>query len=951
MKRVLSIAAAAFLLVSVPPAFADEQPDEQPDEQQEELSPPQLLHEEEADYTEEAIEAGVEGGVILELELDDEGDVIDVTVIDGLGYGLDESAVEAAEQFEFQPAKVDGEPIPVIIDFEVRFSMPTLPASVTGWIVDADDEVPLEGARVHIRYVGDEYDPPPEATTTTDEEGEFYFADVPPGDYVIEAQLDTHRDFDTELTLNDGDELEVEYAVLGRDENVVGEIREAGTRDRLAGMEVVLVDADTDEIVREDYSGEEGRFSFQGIDPGDYLLVVRGSGYDSAEFELDVIDDEVTTGEFYIRAEHYDDMTVRTVERRERAEVDRQTIGIEETRRMAGAGTDAVRVVENLPGVARQNYAQGQPVVRGAAPEDTAIFLEGDSIPLAFHFLGGPAVVNTEMIDSVDFYPGNFSARFGRATAGIIDMQTRSPQDDRIHGFVEADLLDSSAIVEGPISDRWSFALSGRRSYYDVFLPSIMDFGDFDTFVFPRYYDYQSWTTYRSEEGDHKVEFFLYGSDDRFEMVFPDDEPQGDATVQVTGANFANYFHRGQVRWEYDDEDSPFRSELMASLGRNTVGFELADDLFFNLDYTTSQVRWDTGLELTDDLELRSGVDSQIGPVSYGFGIPELVADADDSGIDLSETEDERTTWQVDPAVYTELDYELFDRWRLIPGLRVDYFGSVNETSISPRFATRFGITDEVVAKGGVGLFTQPPLPGQTEEGFGNPDLSFEQAIHYAVGAEWQPDDHLELDTTLFFRDNRDLVVGSSAEEMDDAGERTAELFNNDGQGRAYGWELLLRHYPHNNFFGWVSYTLSRSERRDPSTGDWELFDSDQTHILTLVGGYELPWDLDLSARFRLVTGNPQTPVVGAVFDADDDSYRSRRGERNSVRAGTFHQLDLRLDRQFIFDTWRMSAYLDISNVYNAANEEGTQYNYDYTESEPLRGVPFLPTIGVSARF
>src|SRR5699024_6474190 len=151
-------------------------------------------------------------------------------------------------------------------------------------------------------------------------------------------------------------------------------------------------------------------------------------------------------------------------------------------------------------------------------------------------------------------------------------------------------------------------------------------------------------------------------------------------------------------------------------------------------------------------------------------------------------------------------------------------------------------------------------------------------AIHYALGAEWRADslgmEYLEIDSTLFYRDNFDLVNTTSKERIDEEGNRQPLVYENKGKGRAYGLELLLRHHPQNNFFGWLAYTLSRSERLDRKTNKWTLFNQDQTHILPLVAGYNLPWNIDLSARFRVVTGNPSTPVVGSVLDIDADMYR-----------------------------------------------------------------------------
>ena len=938
----------------------EEEPQERPARGQ--VVPPELIEDTRAEYTEEAVEARIEGDVILELVITASGEVRDAEVVQGLGYGLDEAAMEAARQFRFRPATVDGQAVPVALNFSIRFSLPILPANFAGTLTDPETGEGIPDARVSIVYVGEEHDEPVEATTFTDTDGTFLIEEMPHGPYVVTLEVDEYLDFETDIDLLEGQTVEVEYSVARQSENVIGQIREAGTRNPLPGMELSLVEVETQETIREDFSLSGGRFTFRGVPAGEYILRVGGDEYITTTFEIEVVDGEITTGNFYVRSEDYDSLTVRTTAERERSEVTRQTIQLEEVRRIPGAGGDVVRVVQNLPGVARPQFVGGQIIVRGAAPEDTEIFLEGDSIPIAFHFLGGPAVLNTEMVDSIDFYPGNFSTRYGRATAGVIDIKTRSPKTDRFHGTLEVDLLDSSAIIEGPVTDRWSFALAGRRSYYDLFLPTVLRTLEIDTIVAPRYFDYQSWTTYRSENGDHKVEFFIYGSDDTIDVIFPEGEPVGDATLQIAQANFDNSFHRMQARWEWTPEDSPLETSLMGSFGVNSVGIEAGDDLFFLLDYYTSQIRQDTRLTLTDDLLLRAGVDAQIGNVLYEFSFPNFDATPDDTtgggdgqsdapSVDADGLSDRRSTWEVLPAVYTELQYTIADRLTLIPGLRADYFGPVRRVSISPRFSTRFDLTDDVVLKGGVGLFTQPPIPGQTEENFGNPDLTFEKAMHYAIGAEWTPNDYIELDTTLFYRDSFDLVSNTSAETIDEDGNRQAIIFDNAGEGRAYGWEILLRHQPRNNFFGWIAYTLSRSERLNRNTGEWDLFSFDQTHILTLIAGYNLPWNLDLTGRFRVVTGNPDTPVVGAAFDADADTYRRQFGPPNSVRASTFHQLDLRLDRRFVFNTWTLSAYLDITNVYNAVNQEGTQYNYDYSESAPLRGLPFLPTIGLTARF
>lgn len=917
---------------------------------------PKLVREVQADYPQEAVDKRIEGAVVLRLTIDEAGQVAAVEVVEGLGYGLDEAAVAAVRQFAFEPAEIDGQPASVTLNFTVRFALPIMPADFVGRILDPTTGEGLAGARVTIRYTGKEWDPAPEATATTDDKGTFFFGEVPPGPYAVALSLDEYRDFATDIELPPGELVEVTYKVDAKPENLTGSLFEAGTRKPLGGVEVQILDQnDPDKVLREGYTDANGNFGFRGLVPAPYTLRMRASGYLTAIFDVVVAPNEVTKGSYYLEAEFYDEYTVVTEAKRPRSEVSRQTLRLEESRRIPGTGGDVVRVVQNLPGVARPRALSGAVVVRGSAPQDTKIFIEGDTIPLVYHFAGGPAIINGEMISSIDFYPGNFSARYGRATAGVIDLSTRSPQSDRLRGFAEIDLLDASLILEGPLSENFSLAISGRRSYYDIFLPLILPATGSDIFVAPRYYDYQTWLTYRGLP-NHTLELFIYGSDDVLDVILPKDEPQGGSAFQTTGVNFGSAFHRGQIRWLWRPENLPMENRFMASVGFNGTGIEAAENFVFELNFYQSQFRNDFLLKLGEKLQLRTGLDMLLSQVDYDFTFPRFDSGGDRNPQGNGEGRPnfspdgligDESIFEYLPAAYLEATWRPLNGLEIIPGLRADHFGPVHATMFSPRLSSRLRLSDQVTVKGGVGVFTQPPQPGTTDATFGNPDVTYETAYHYAVGSEWRPKDYLEVDATLFYRDIQDIITQTNDIRPD--GE--PQIWNNDGEGRAYGLELLLRHYPRNRFFGWLAYTLSRSERLNLQTKEWDVYRFDQTHILTLVAGYNLPRNWDVSARFRLVTGNPFTPVSGGVLDVDEDSYRQVFARRNSSRSPAFHQLDLRVDRRFVYDTWILGVYLDVLNVYWAENAEGVRYNYDFSENEPLMGLPILPTLGVNARF
>jgi len=293
------------------------------------------------------------------------------------------------------------------------------------------------------------------------------------------------------------------------------------------------------------------------------------------------------------------------------------------------------------------------------------------------------------------------------------------------------------------------------------------------------------------------------------------------------------------------------------------------------------------------------------------------------------------------------LDLRPTKRLQILPGVRLDYTRDTKEWSVNPRVVARYDLVNEfpkTTLKAGVGLFAQPPQPQQSIAPFGTEGLQNSRALQYAFGLEQDFTRQINLKTEVFYKDTTRLISQTLSESTTTSG----VTYGNRGDGRTYGLELLLRYNPDDKFFGWIAYTLSRAERRNTRDEPLTLFVFDQTHILTILGSYKLGKGWQVGARFRYVTGRPYTPNVGGVVDFDAGAYSPvPQFPLNQSRLPSFNQLDVRIDKEWKFTSWTLSAYLDVQNVYNRANPEGVSYNFNYTQSNVVSGIPILPSLGL----
>ncbi len=227
---------------------------------------------------------------------------------------------------------------------------------------------------------------------------------------------------------------------------------------------------------------------------------------------------------------------------------------------------------------------------------------------------------------------------------------------------------------------------------------------------------------------------------------------------------------------------------------------------------------------------------------------------------------------------------------------------------------------------------------------FGNPNVRLSRAAHLSGGFSFKLRPTLTFEAIGFYKRFWDLVSRN-----ENPSPPIADSLTQDQIGRAYGGQLLLRQELLHGFFGWVTYSLTRSERRDHPDTAWRLFDFDQTQALGMVASYQLGRGWDLGARFRYTTGFPRTPVVGSF--PVNGQYEPIFGEHNTIRIPSFYQLDARLEKSFTYRRIKVNAFLDVQNVTDRSNPEEIIYSADYSRRAYITGFPTLTIVGARVEF
>ncbi len=451
----------------------------------------------------------------------------------------------------------------------------------------------------------------------------------------------------------------------------------------------------------------------------------------------------------------------------------------------------------------------------------------------------------------------------------------------------------------------------------------------------PRFWDVQAHLNHHA--GSDRLDLLLLATDDVFRVLEDgDDEVLVDLGINTTKLRF---------RW-LREGPGPWRGELSAIAGPENEEFFVSPDGVAFERRVVGSARVEAERPRGDDpLGLLLGVEGVAERWDWSFDVP-TYGDADAGEVPLALT----------GSAYAEATGGT-DTLEIATGVRLDGRQTDAQetptTFVDPRTIVRWRASQATDVEGSVGVYSQLPTLRQIEPE-DSTTLRPERSMSVNLGVHSQLSSSWDLRVTGFHSQLSRLVVGrqdvfSFFTTPPKPGPLDGGAWANDGTGHITGTELKLRTQTPQST-GWIAATVSRSVRVDRAGEPAHPFEYDQPLNLVALYTRELPRGWRLGGRLRFALGTPYTEVLSNIETADH-TWIPVFGDELGVRLPPFFALDARLDKQWDFQRWRFSLYLDVTNVTNRRNVELMSFNNDFSQERPITGLPIVPAFGFRADF
>ena len=774
---------------------------------------------------------------------------------------------------------------------------------------------------------------------------------------------------------------------------ISGHITDAETGETLIGAGILSGQAGA-------VTNEYGFYSLP-LSAGRHQLQVAYIGYEQVTLELDLQRDTVLNFSLKNTAELD---AARIVARKDAGlqsvylgSVEVPLVQIRNTPVLFGEA-DLIKSLQMLPGVQGGQEGLSGLYVRGGGPEENLVMLDGVSVYNMDHMLGLFSIFQPEAVKNVTLYKGSFPARYGGRISSTLDIRTNDGNMKETHGSFTVGLLNDRFHLEGPIvKDKLSYSLSARGLHTVIAEPLLRLFLK-DKYVNYFFYDLNGKLTWRATDQDRFYLSVYHGADNGgFDVVeHTVSEHFNDELKEHLGVNWGNTI--GALRWNHIFNGKLF-SNTTLSYNRYRAQIDAGDDFERTGESERDHFRsvmsasFRSGIQ---DFGFRTDFDWTPSPshlVKFGadYTWHDFLPEVSSYHQDNQEPEQVAAPYTGshysghDASLYAEDNISLGRHLTLNPGLRFTWFNTQGKSyySLQPRFATRLSLDGGLAFKAGYSRMAQYvhllsstiiSLPLDLWVPI-TKDISPVMADHYSLGVYYDGLPGWEFSVEGYWKEMFNLLEYIEGVQFIYISEGWEDMVRT-GRGRATGLEFLVQKTT-GKTTGWISYTLSKSERWFPD-GSINLgrpfpYKYDRPHTFNLMLNHKFSEKVDVSLSWVFSSGSTMTvaerPVV--VIDPGAIEYNERTHsafakepggqyshyieKRNNYRLPPTHRLNLGINlrhrtRRGNEAVWNFSIY----NVYNAMNPnfifDDQTIEWDdtieaYREKRQLKKLTILPII------
>lgn len=699
------------------------------------------------------------------------------------------------------------------------------------------------------------------------------------------------------------------------------------------------------------FTDKNGVFSFDNLLPGLYTFKAKATGFDEQVLnEISITYTRTIELNFTLEPLYKQQQEVKVkaspFKKNPESPVSLRTLNAAEIERLPGAGRDVSKVLQALPGVALRPTFRNDIIIRGGSPGENKFYLDGIEVPNINHFAtqgssGGPVgLLNVNFIREVDFYSGAFPANRANGLSSVISFNQKDGNKEKLVTNFALGSSDAALTFDGPLGKKADFIFSIRRSYLQ-FLFSALKLP-----FLPTYNDSQFKVNIRPND-KNKISIIGLGAFDDFALNTSVNDGITD-TAKLEYNNFILGNIPTQKQWNYTigmNWQHYSKNSIQTFVASRNMLNNSSVRYFNNIEAPVNRILDYSSFEAENKFRFEHQFTKN--GYKFNFGVGYEYARYFSSNYNkiaiqgnVITIDNQSNLYMSKASAFGQVSKAYLNgRMNLSLGLRTDinsYSSSMANplNQLSPMFSASYKLTPSWTINANIARYNQ--LPAYTILGYRNAtgdlvnkqnDLKYITADHFVLGTAYSTEFNARFSVEGFYKKYNKYPFSindsiSLANLGTDFGIVGNEAVRSVSIGRAYGTEFLYQQKMVKGFYGVVAYTFVTSEFLN-AQDHYVASSWDSKNIVSLTGGKRFKNGWEVGVRWLYSGGSPYTPIdvatssLKAVWDVNGRRLLDY-SKLNTEREGSFHQLNIRVDKKYYLKKWTLNFYLDIQNAYAA---------------------------------